>query len=73
MYRIKPEDAQYIEEFRKNPIGHHSPGLQRILNLFRGDHGGKYAGVHEAAQEWMLGRWRRRGGDQDDQSGLYLD
>ena len=34
MYRIKSEDAQYIEEFRKNPIGHHSPGLQRILNLF---------------------------------------
>jgi len=43
MYRIKPEDKQYIEEFRKNPVGHHSPGLQRILNLFRGEAmAGKY-------------------------------
>lgn len=34
-YRIRPEDRAYIEEFRKTPIGHHSPGLQRVLTVFR--------------------------------------
>ena len=58
MYRIKPEDAQYIQEFRKNPIGHHSPGLQRILNLFRGEAmAGKYVLVcTKPHKEWMLGQ-----------------
>ncbi len=37
MYHIKSEDKQFIEEFKNNPIGHHSPGLQRVLNLFRGE------------------------------------
>lgn len=36
MYKIQPEDRQVIQEFRRNPIGNHSPRLQRIMNLFRG-------------------------------------
>jgi N,N-dimethylformamidase len=30
------DNQQLIDEFRKNPIGHHSPGLQRLLNKMRG-------------------------------------
>lgn len=58
MYHIKPEDKQYIEEFKNNPIGHHSPGLQRILNLFRGEAmTGKYVLVcTKPHKEWMLGQ-----------------
>ena len=29
------DDLQLIEEFKKNPIGHHSPDLQQLLNRFR--------------------------------------
>jgi len=35
-YAFQPEDGQFIEEFMKTPIGHHSPGLQRVLNVMRG-------------------------------------
>src|SRR3954454_18600174 len=35
-YRIDPErDRAFVEEFRHNLIGHHSPGLQRVLNTLR--------------------------------------
>ncbi len=29
-------DKELIAEFKQNPIGHHSPDLQRLLNRFRG-------------------------------------
>ena len=29
-------NAELIEEFRHNPIGHHSPELQQLLNKLRG-------------------------------------
>jgi hypothetical protein len=37
VYRITAEaDRKYVEEFRENPItSHHSPGLQRVLNVMR--------------------------------------
>lgn len=35
-YKIRPDDLVFAEEFRSRPIGNHSPGLQRILSLFRG-------------------------------------
>ena len=58
MYRIKPEDKAYIEEFKKTPIGHHSPGLQRILTLFRNEAmPGKYVLIcTKPYKEWMLGQ-----------------
>ena len=31
-----PDNKELIEEFRANPIGHHSPELQRLLNKLRG-------------------------------------
>lgn len=30
------DNQALIEEFRSNPIGHHSPELQRLLNKLRG-------------------------------------
>lgn len=43
VYKINPADKHLAEEFRKKPIGHHSPELARVLNLFRGqDQAGKY-------------------------------
>jgi hypothetical protein len=58
MYRIRPEDKAFIEEFKNTPIGHHSPGLQRILTLFRGEPmAGKYVLVcTKPYKEWMLGQ-----------------
>ena len=35
-YKIDTTQKHLVEEFRRNPIGLHSPGLQQILNLFRG-------------------------------------
>ncbi len=44
VYKIDPDsDRQYIEEFRKLPIGAHSPGLQRVLNIMRLYRGGDQA------------------------------
>ncbi len=42
MYRINPEtDQQYVEEFRRRPVGRHSPGLMRVLNALRFDPSGR--------------------------------
>ena len=36
-YKIDPRrDREAVDEFRQNPIGHHSPNLQRVLNTLRG-------------------------------------
>lgn len=35
-YRPSADDRRLIEEFKHNPIGHHSPDLQRLLNRLRG-------------------------------------
>jgi hypothetical protein len=56
IYRIKPSDRAVIAEFRQNPIGHHSPALQRVLNALRtGPLPGKYLLVcTRPHREWML-------------------
>ena len=30
------DERELIDEFKRSPIGHHSPGLQRLLNHMRG-------------------------------------
>ena len=35
-FQVRPDDHALVEEFRRNPIGHHSPALQRLLNRLRG-------------------------------------
>jgi hypothetical protein len=38
MISAKPEEnLAYATEFKERPIGPHSPGLQRLLNIFRAD------------------------------------
>lgn len=57
-YRINPEtDRPYIEEFRRNPIGHHSPGLMRVLNALRYDSGPTKPVliVRKPFEEWVIG------------------
>lgn len=56
-YKIQPEDRQYIEEMRKTPVGHHSPGLNRILTLLRGEptEGKEVLVIEEPHKTWRLG------------------
>jgi hypothetical protein len=58
VYRIDREaDRPYVEEFRQAPIGHHSPGLQRLLNVMRFDPAGKQIVLicKTPFREWVLG------------------
>ena len=65
MYQIQPEDRAVIEEFRQNPIGNHSPRLQRVLNLFRGaPMAGKFVLVcTKPHEEWVLGQFTGKRGE----------
>ncbi len=57
-YRIDPDkDRVHIEEFRRAPIGHHSPGLQRVLNTLRFDATGRQVILvcRRPFAEWVLG------------------
>ncbi len=56
-YRLTQEDLKYAREFRANPLGIPSPGLQRVLNLLRGGPKfGKYVlVVKEPFNRWVLG------------------
>lgn len=58
MYQLQPEDKEVVEEFRRNPIGNHSPRLQRVLTLFRGaPMKDKYVLVcTKPHEEWVLGQ-----------------
>jgi hypothetical protein len=65
-YKIEPQvDRQYIEEFRRQPIGPHSPGLQRLLNTLRHDPSGWQVVVvcRRPFAEWVLGRMPPRRAD----------
>ena len=58
VYKIDPDaDRVYIEEFRSKPIGAHSPGLQRLLNLMRHDPSGRQIVLvcRRPFEEWVLG------------------
>ena len=58
VYKISADqDRQYIEEFRRQPIGAHSPGLQRLLNIMRHDPSGRQVVLvcRKPFQEWVLG------------------
>lgn len=57
-YRIDPQtDRVFIEEFRRRPIGRHSPGLRRVLNAMRYDPSGKQLVLvcRIPFREWVLG------------------
>ena len=50
--------ARLVEEFWQQPIGHHSPELQRVLNVFRGEPlENKYVLIcRKPHKEWVLGQ-----------------
>src|SRR5262245_58703607 len=56
MYKIDPTDLRLAREFKQNPVGRHSPDLQRLLRTFRGEPvAGKYALLcTRPNREWML-------------------
>jgi hypothetical protein len=56
-YRIDPiADLPHAREFMAAPVGLHSPGLQRVLNVLRGEPlAGKYVLVEITPhQRWQL-------------------
>lgn len=58
-YRIDPvRDLPFAREFMATPVGLHSPGLQRVLNVLRGEPlAGKYVLIEVTPhQQWQLGR-----------------
>ena len=56
MYTVNHNLKHVAEEFMANPIGHHSPELQRVLMVFRGEPlRGKYVLVcTHPFKEWQL-------------------
>ncbi|SMH26491.1 hypothetical protein [Mesorhizobium australicum] len=64
-YKIDPADKHLVEEFRANPVGQHSPDLQRLLNLFRGSASeGKYVlYCTKPHEEWILAQLPGRRGE----------
>ena len=58
-YRVDPiKDLSFAREFMETPVGLHSAGLQRVLNVFRGEPlAGKYVLVEiEPHRQWRLAR-----------------
>lgn len=57
-YRITEDDLGYAAEFKADPLGIPSPGLQRVMNLLRG--GPKkdkfVLVVKEPFRRWVLAR-----------------
>ena len=57
--------ADLIQEFKENPVGHHSPQLQRLLNVMRGAPMGKKhcLVISESNKEWILAKTSGRPGE----------
>lgn len=57
-YKLTNDDLRHAAEFKANPLGPASPGLQRVMNLFRGGpKEGKYVlVVREPFKRWVLGQ-----------------
>ena len=65
IYRIDPDkDLPFAREFMETPVGIHSAGLQRILNVFRGEPlAGKYVLVEvQPHVKWQLAQLSGRRG-----------
>ena len=58
VYKVGKHDRPVVDEFQKEPIGHHSPALQRVLNVFRGEPmQDKYVLIcTKPHKEWVLGQ-----------------
>ena len=56
-YQLTQEDVRFAHEFLRQPFGCRSPGLQRVLNVMRGQGPeGKYIVIcREPYRLWQLG------------------
>jgi UDP-N-acetylmuramate-alanine ligase len=56
VYKVGEQDRRVVEEFLRKPVGHHSPELQRVLNVFRSEPlAGKYVLICTVPhREWRL-------------------
>ncbi len=65
-YELDQSDLQFAREFLADPVGYHSPGLQRVLNRMRGaDWAFKYVLVtQERHGRWLLGKMPRNRGSE---------
>ena len=64
--KLSMESCQIlIKEFKENPVGHHSPSLQKLLNVLRGaPMEDKYCLlVNEPNQEWTLAKTTGKPGE----------
>jgi hypothetical protein len=63
-YKIRPQDITFAAEFLAEPFGNRSPGLQRVLNVLRGQGPeGKYVLIcKEPYKRWTLGKLPARRG-----------
>lgn len=64
-YKLSADDGPYAREFLKQPFGYRSPGLQRVLNVMRGQGPeGKYVIVcKDPYRRWLLGRLPAKRGE----------
>ena len=58
VYKVGRHDRYLVDEFKQTPIGKHSPALQRVLNVFRGEPvQNKYILIcTKPHKEWVLGQ-----------------
>jgi hypothetical protein len=58
VYKVGSQDRHVVDEFQQKPIGHHSPELQRVLNVFRGEptHDKYVLICTKPHKEWVLGQ-----------------
>jgi hypothetical protein len=56
VYKVGEHDRRVVAEFEQKPVGHHSPELQRVLNVFRSEAlAGKYVLIcTKPHREWTL-------------------
>ncbi len=64
-YKLTEKDSQFAHEFLEQPFGYRSPGLQRVLNVMRGQGAaGKYVIVcKEPYRRWQLARLPAKRGE----------
>ncbi|MSO69458.1 MAG: ABC transporter permease [Alphaproteobacteria bacterium] len=57
-FKVTEADRRVVAEFKKNPVGHHTPELQQVLNRFRGaPMADKYCLIIETPfKKWRLGQ-----------------
>jgi hypothetical protein len=66
VYKIDPvNDRRFADEFRRNPIGSHSPGLMRVLSILRVDPSGNQLIIlcRKPFAKWTLALMPPRRGD----------